>query len=69
MLNICFNGGERTWLKLGLPNEESTYSYENHCAIALRHSLSWAKITLYKRPKLGYNKTQSRGAARVVQLL
>ena len=29
MLNICFNGGELTLLKLGLPNEESTYSYEN----------------------------------------
>ena len=55
MLNICFNSGERTLLKLGLPNEESTYSYENHCAIALRHSPAGANITLYKRPKLCYN--------------
>ena len=29
MLNICFNGSEHTLLRLGIPNEESTYSYEN----------------------------------------
>ena len=35
MLNICFNGGECTLLKFGLPDEESTFSYED---------LDWGRI-------------------------
>ena len=35
MLNICFNRGECTLLKFGLPDEETTFSYEN---------LDWGRI-------------------------
>ena len=35
MLNICFNSGEHTLLRLGLPMEKSIYSYED---------LDWGRI-------------------------
>ena len=35
MLNVCFSGGERTLLRLALPNEEVTYGYED---------LDWGRI-------------------------